>query len=228
MPTVLITGANRGIGLEFARQYSAAGWRVLSTCRDPESADSLRACVSAVHRLELTDAAAVRALARTLEAESIDVLIANAGVMSAHPKTAPGDIPDAAFLTDFSVNAIAALRCAAAFAPLVARSRERKLIAISSLLGSMASNTIGSHYSYRASKAALNSLWRTFAIDHPELIAVTLSPGLLRTDMTRYEQAWDALNDPAPRVEALRAVIAGLTQASSGSAVNFNGETMPW
>ena len=87
---------------------------------------------------------------------------------------------------------------------------------------------MGGHYSYRASKSALNALWRSFAIDHPELIAVLLSPGLLRTDMTRYESAWDTLNDPAPRVTALRGVIARLSQADSGGSFNFSGDIMPW
>ena len=131
-------------------------------------------------------------------------------------------------MRDFQVNALAALRLAAALMPQVARSAQRKMIAVSSMLGSMASNTSGGHYSYRASKAALNAMWRTLAVDHPEIIAVSISPGLLRTDMTRYETAWDQLNDPAPRVTALRAMIDGLTQADSGRALNYSGQTMPW
>ena len=230
MSTVLITGANRGIGLEFARQYAADGWRVIAVCRDPDRSPELHACVPAsdIHRLELTDQASLLGLSARLRDQPIDVLLANAGVMSAHPRTAPLDIADEAWLTDFRVNAVAALQVAAAFAPQVAASQHRKLIAISSLLGSIGSNAMGGHYSYRASKAALNALWRTFAVDHPELIAVTLSPGLLRTDMTRYEQAWDQLNDPAPRVAMLRSVIARLSAADSGGSLNFNGDTMPW
>ena len=230
MPTVLITGANRGIGLEFARQYAADGWRVIAACREPATAKALleRLPAADVVALDVTDTTSIRALAASLAGLPIDVLIANAGVMSAHPRSDPLDIADEAWLNDFRVNAVGALRVAAAFAPHLAAGGERKLIAISSLLGSIGSNGMGGHYSYRASKTALNALWRSFAVDHPELIAVTLSPGLLRTDMTRYESAWDQLNDPAPRVGLLRGVIAGLTAADTGSAMNFSGERMPW
>ena len=230
MPTVLVTGANRGIGLHFARQYAQDGWQVLGACRDPARASDLREILPAAHlkRLDVTDPASVQALADELAGHPIDVLIANAGVMSSLPRSAPLEIEEAAWLTDFRVNALGSIRVAAAFAPHVAASRERKLIAISSLLASLGSNAMGGHYSYRASKSALNALWRSFAIDHPELIAVLLSPGLLRTDMTRYESAWDTLNDPAPRVTALRGVIARLSQADSGGSFNFSGDIMPW
>lgn len=230
MPTVLITGANRGIGLQFAQQYVQDGWRVIAACRDPARATALVEMlpVNDIRPLDVTDPGSVQALAEDLSGQPIDLLIANAGVMSAHPKSSPLDIPNEAWLNDFQVNALGAIRVAAAFAPHVAASTERKLVAISSLLASIGSNAMGGHYSYRASKAALNALWRSFAVDHPELIAVLLSPGLLRTDMTRYESAWDTLNDPAPRVTALRGVIARLTQADSGGSFNFSGDVMPW
>lgn len=230
MPTVLITGANRGIGLEFARQYAADGWRVLAACREPLGARALRQFLAGtdILPLDVTDASSIRELAAALSGEAIDVVIANAGVMSAHPRSDLLDITDDAWLTDFRVNAMGAIRVGAAFVPMLMAGRDRKLIAISSLLGSIGSNGMGGHYSYRASKAALNALWRSFAVDHPELIAVTLSPGLLRTDMTRYESAWDQLNDPSPRVGLLRGVIAALKPADTGTAMNFNGEKMPW
>jgi len=230
MPTTLITGANRGIGLEFARQYAAAGWRVIATCRDPARSSPLSTLGGTVeiHALDVTDPSSILSLSNELNQQPIDLLIANAGVMSAPPRSAPLDIAEDAWIADFRVNAMGSIRVAAAFAPQIAASRERKLVAISSLLGSIGSNAMGGHYAYRASKAALNALWRSFAVDHPELIAVSLSPGLLRTDMTRYEQAWDQLNDPAPRVAALREVIGRLSQSDSGTALNFNGDKMPW
>ncbi len=230
MSTVLITGANRGIGLEFARQYAADGWRVIAACRDPARASALAEVLPPqnIRPLDLLDQGSIQALASELAGEPIDVLIANAGVMSAHPRSPVLDIADEAWLNDFRVNALGSVRVAAAFAANVAASSERKLIAISSLLASVGSNSMGGHYSYRASKSALNALWRSFSVDHPELIAVLLSPGLLRTDMTRYESAWDQLNDPSPRVMALRTVIGRFTQADSGSAFNFSGEKMPW
>ena len=230
-PTVMVTGANRGLGLEFARQYAADGWRVIGTHRTPGSECDLLALGAQVesHPLDVTDQQAVQALARRLDGTSIDLFIANAGVMPSLPGTAPLDIPDAAWQQAFTVNVVAPLACAAAFAPHIARSRQRKLVALSSWVASIGSNTAGGHYVYRASKSALNAVWRSFAIDHPELIAVLLSPGALRTDMTHYDQArWDSLPLPQQSIAKLRAIIAGLDQADSGTFHHVDGTRLPW
>lgn len=166
MPTVLITGANRGLGLEFARQYAADGWDVIATCREP-SVFPLRQGIQ-IERLELGDLAAISALGRRLAEREIDVLIANAGVMSA-PYMKPEAIDKAAWLADFRINAIAPLACAAAFLQPVARSRQRKMLAISTGVASIGDNRTGCKYAYRSSKAALNAAWRSFAIDHPQV-----------------------------------------------------------
>jgi NAD(P)-dependent dehydrogenase (short-subunit alcohol dehydrogenase family) len=231
MATVLITGANRGLGLEFARQYAAAGWRVIATCRDLSKAQALEAIAAHadVHELDVRDAAAVMALGARLERRSVDVLIANAGVMTAPPDAPPEAVERSAWLEAFEVNAIAPLTCARAFLPQVARSSERKVIAMGSWIGSVAANSSGGHYVYRASKSALNALWRSFAIDHPEVIAAVLSPGALRTDMTRYDaERWSALPEPAEAIERLRGVIAGLEPADSGGFFHVTGERLPW
>ena len=134
MPTTLITGANRGLGLEFARQYAADGWEVIATCRDPQVATELRALGArvSIHRLDVSDFAAIAALGRELADASIDVLIANAGTMNARPAMRADAIDERAWAADFHTNAMAPLACAAAFLPQVARSGERKMIAISS------------------------------------------------------------------------------------------------
>jgi len=231
MPTVLITGANRGLGLEFARQYSMDGWRVIATCRNPASAQALRKLGAQVevHPLDVTDRATLTALASALNHEPVDVMIANAGVMTAPRHARPEEISETAWLEAFRVNTIAPLMCACAFVQNVARSRERKILAMSSWIGSISSNTAGAHYVYRASKAALNAVWRSFAIDHPEIIAAVLSPGALRTDMTRYDSdRWAQLPDPAENIARLRAIIAALTQSDSGSFFHFNGDQLPY
>jgi len=224
MPTVLITGASRGIGLEFARQYAADGWRVIATCRAPDKAAALRGLGGsvAVHPLDVKDYDAIHALAGALGGEAIDVLIANAGIFL--DRDAEGTNVDTdAWLEMFAVNTIAPFVCAGAFLEHVARSGERKMIAISSGVASISLVNEGGRYAYRSSKAALNSAWRTFAHDHPEVIATMLSPGRTRTDMNPgVAKAADVT------VASLRRVIAGLTQEQSGGFFLFDGKPAQW
>jgi len=228
LPTAFITGANRGLGLEFVRQYAAEGWRVIATCRDPQRAQDLAALNVDMHALDVTDYAAVAALGKKLEAESIDVLIANAGVLLDDPD-APGKIDPNPWLESFTVNTMAPLACAGAFARQVARSGGKKMIAIGSIVGSIAAAAQGGWYPYRASKAALNACWRAFSLDHPELIAAVLHPGRMRTGMTKYDtKAWNSLVAPELRAAELRAQIARLTQADSGGFFNYAGKPLPW
>jgi NAD(P)-dependent dehydrogenase (short-subunit alcohol dehydrogenase family) len=227
MPTVFITGANRGLGLEFARQYANAGWRVIAASRAPDRAGALRALGSGVtiERLDVADVAAIAALARQLAAEAIDVLIANAGISAARNMTAATVIDGVtAWEHMFRVNAVAPLALAGAFHAQVARSGERKMIAITSRLGSMGANSDGGFYAYRSSKAALNAAWRSLALDHPEVIAVLLHPGWVRTDLGGP----GGLLDPEQSVAAMRRVIANLGKADSGRFYNYDGSPIPW
>jgi NAD(P)-dependent dehydrogenase (short-subunit alcohol dehydrogenase family) len=225
MATVLISGANRGIGLEFARQYVQAGWRVIATSRSPEKADELKALGAAVsvHRLDVADFAAVAALGRELGAEAIDVVIANAGVAGPRGMT-PEAIDAEGWSATFRVNAMAPLALGSAFKAQVARSEQRKMIAITSRLGSIGANAEGGMYAYRSSKAALNAVWRSFALDNAALIAAMLHPGWVRTDMGG-KQAALAVEES---VSALRRVIAGLGAADSGGFFNYDGSPIPW
>jgi NAD(P)-dependent dehydrogenase (short-subunit alcohol dehydrogenase family) len=230
LPTVLITGANRGLGLEFARQYAGDDWQVIATCRDPARADDLKKLgkKAEIEKLELGNLDAIAALGRRLASREIDVFIANAGVMSA-PYMTPEAIDEAAWLADFRINVIAQLACAAAFLPAVARSAQKKMVAMSTGVASIADNVSGGKYAYRSSKAALNAAWRSFAIDHPQLACALLVPGPLRTDMTRYDpQRWPTLPDPEHNIAGLRSVIAGLTPAQSGSFLRYDGAIGPW
>jgi NAD(P)-dependent dehydrogenase (short-subunit alcohol dehydrogenase family) len=224
MPTVLITGASRGIGLEFARQYAGQGWRVIATCRDPARADKLSAAApgAELRRLDVTDHAGVATLSRALAGDAIDVLIANAGVYL-DKGLALEALEDAAWEESFAVNAIAPMVCAAAFLPQVQRSTERKMIALGSAAASITQIRYGCGYAYRSSKAALHESWRTLAFDHPEIIATVLSPGRVRTDMNP-----DVPLLPEESVKGMRQVIARLTQSESGGFLRYDGSVPPW
>jgi NAD(P)-dependent dehydrogenase (short-subunit alcohol dehydrogenase family) len=225
MSTVLITGASRGLGLEFARQYAADGWRVIATARDVKKARELGALGSKVeiHRLDVTDLEAVSALGRELARDSIDVAIANAGVSLAKSMS-PGEIDETAWLDTIRVNTIAPLALAGALLAPVERSEGKRLIAISSRLGSIGENSAGGQYAYRSSKAALNAAWRSLALDHRGVIAVVLHPGWVKTDM-------GGAGAPVERkdsIAGMRRVIATLTPADSGGFFNYDGAAIPW
>jgi NAD(P)-dependent dehydrogenase (short-subunit alcohol dehydrogenase family) len=225
MSTVLITGAGRGIGLEFARQYAADGWRVIATVRDVKKAKELGALGSKVeiHRLEVTDFKAVAALGCELARDSIDVAIANAGVSLAKSMS-PQEIDEAAWLDTIRVNTIAPLALAGAVLGAVERSEGKRLIAISSRLGSIGENNAGGQYAYRSSKAALNAAWRSLALDHRGVIAVVLHPGWVKTDM-------GGAGAPVERkdsVAGMRKVIAKLKPADSGGFFNYDGAAIQW
>ncbi len=224
MPTVLITGASRGIGLEFARQYAREGWRVIATCRDPARAEKLRAAApgALLRRLDVTDHAGVLASARELADEQIDVFIANAGVYLDKGRPLEG-LGATAWAESFAVNTVGPLVCAAAFLPQVARSHERKMVALGSAAASITQIRYGGGYAYRASKAALHECWRTLAFDHPEIIATVVSPARVRTDMNP-----EAPLAPEDSVRGLRQVIARLTQAESGAFLRYDGSVLPW
>jgi NAD(P)-dependent dehydrogenase (short-subunit alcohol dehydrogenase family) len=225
MSVVFLTGANRGIGFEFARQYAAEGWRVIATVRDPARADALRALPGTieVHQLDVADFAAASLLGETLRDEAIDVLIANAGISG--PREMPPERVDGdAWSEVFRINTMAPLAIAGALHKQVARSRERKAVAISSRLGSIAANLEGGRHIYRSSKAALNAVWHSFAIDNPGLIAAVLHPGWVKTDM-----GGDAAPvTPPESVAGMRQVIAGLVTQDSGRFFNYDGTPLPW
>ncbi|HEY0525508.1 MAG TPA: SDR family oxidoreductase [Stellaceae bacterium] len=223
MPTVLVTGAGRGLGLEFARQYRADGWRVIGTVRDPGRAAELKSLGAEVHALDVTDMAAVARLGQALAGEAIDVAIANAGVYG--PRDMTLDALDVeGWLDTFRVNTIAPVAVAAALRGPVSRSGGRKMAAITSRLGSIEYNREGGMYAYRSSKAALNAAWRSFAIDNPGIVAILLHPGWVRTDMGGP----NADLSPAESVAGMRRVIAGAGDADSGRFFGHDGTAIPW
>ena len=226
MPTILVTGASRGIGLEFVRQYAAAGWKVLACCRNPGTAADLNGIAGdvAVFALDVDDEANIASLARQLDSVPIDVLVNNAGISRTEASTL-GQISSEVWLQVFRTNTIAPLKMAEAFLPNLEAGKQKKLIAISSRLGSIALNE-GGRYSYRASKAALNSAWKSLAGDTAGrgMICVVFHPGWVQTDMGGK----GAPVTPPQSVAGMMKVIAGLAKKDNGTFRNFDGETLPW
>jgi len=223
MSTVLITGAARGLGLEFVKQYAAKGWKVHACARSPESLKDVAGNIH-LHKLEVTDYGAVKALASELKGEAIDVLICNAGV-SGREAADLGSIDPKVWRDTFEVNALAPLMMAEAFVEQVAASTDRKLIAISSRLGSITHND-GARYAYRASKTALNMEWKSLSKDTAAkgLICVVLHPGWVQTDMGGQA----ATLTIAQSVPSMVKVIDGLKPADNGRFLNYDGTELPW
>ncbi|MFO1426087.1 MAG: SDR family oxidoreductase [Steroidobacteraceae bacterium] len=236
MPTVLVTGCNRGLGLEFARQYGAAGWQVLATCRDPQDAPELQALRAAhagieIHALDVADFDAIGVLAARLAGRPIDVLLNNAGVFGPKP-TAQRDPRQSFGSIDYGiwgdvlrVNLMAPMRMAEAFLEHVAASQQRKIVAISSVEGSIAQAS-GGIYAYKTSKAALNMLMHNLSFDVAARGVVTAAfcPGWVRTRMGGPGAPLEA----PPSIAGVRQVIEKLTPATSGRFWLWSGENLPW
>jgi NAD(P)-dependent dehydrogenase (short-subunit alcohol dehydrogenase family) len=230
MLTALILGASRGIGLEFARQYRAAGWRVIGSLRDPATATGLNALAASdaeveVVRCDVTDRGAVEALARELSGRAIDHLVFNAGISGPREYTMT-DFDEQAWIDVMRTNTMAALRVAGNFEPHV-RASGRKLMAfVSSRRGSMAENTWGGHYLYGSSKAALNCVVKSMAIElAPAGIAcVLLTPGWVRTDMGGAQAPLGA----EASVRGMLDVLERSGPAESGRFFQYDGREIPW
>jgi len=226
MSTVMITGANRGLGLEFARQYTADGWHVIATCRRPDDAaelNDLKNCE--VQALDVTDFAAVTALAKQLSGTKIDVLINNAGVYG--PKgDSLNSINFDAWPDVMKTNVMAPLHLSESFAPHVAASDFKCIATLSSKMGSMTDNSSGGSYIYRSSKAALNAVMKSLSHDLDELAinVIILHPGWVRTDMGGP----NGLIDAPESVSGLRQVIANASPKNSGGFFNYDGTPIDW
>jgi NAD(P)-dependent dehydrogenase (short-subunit alcohol dehydrogenase family) len=226
MPTVLITGASRGIGLEFVRQYAANGWKVLACCRKPGTATQLNKITGDVSlfALDVDSDQNIADLAKQLKSVPIDVLINNAGISKPEASTL-GQVSSEVWLQVFRTNTIAPLKMAEAFLPNMEAGKEKKLIAITSRLGSIELNE-GGRYSYRSSKAALNSAWKSLAGDTAGkgMICVVFHHGWVQTDMGGQS----APVTPPQSVAGMVKLIAGFTRKDNGTFRNFDGEKLPW
>jgi NAD(P)-dependent dehydrogenase (short-subunit alcohol dehydrogenase family) len=227
MAAVLITGANRGLGLEFVKQYLAAGERVYAAARSPgpELGELAREHGQlSVHTLNVADLASIDALAAELRGVAIDLLINNAGSFGGEAQRF-GHIDYGSFVDTLHINTLGPLHMAEAFVEHVARSERKLIAAVTSGMGSIA-DTSGGYYAYRASKAALNMSFRNLALDlRPRgIIACVINPGWVQTDMGGSK----APTTPRESIAGMRRVFEKLTLAESGSFMDFRGGTLPW
>ena len=224
MTTVLITGANRGIGLVFARQYSVDGATVIATCRNPEKAEKLVALGVQVEQLDVADPASASALAVKLKAAPIDILIANAGYYG--PERQDADDADwDGFLETFRVNSLGPLLVAQALKLNLLAGTDKKLVVLTSKMGSIADSS-GGHLAYRASKAALNMIAHNLALEwkrHGIKVAI-LHPGWVKTDMGGSS----APVSTAESVAEMMNRIAELWPGSSGHFLDYQGKEIGW
>jgi NAD(P)-dependent dehydrogenase (short-subunit alcohol dehydrogenase family) len=223
MPTVLITGTNRGIGLELARQYAAEGWRVHACLRDPASGGALKAIQGDIrlHELDVTDEDQIDRLAKELAGEAIDLLINNAALGGPEDDTDPDEWSEV-----FRVNSIAPVRILQAFLPHLALAKDPRVLNVTSRMGSIGDNSRGGSYAYRSSKAALNAAMKSFAIElKPKGITIAvMHPGWVQTDMGGP----DAPVPVTTSAEGLRRTIAQMKPADTGAFYNYDGAPIPW
>ena len=228
MNTVLITGANRGIGLEFTKQYAADGWKVLACCRHSQSAMALQALAQShnnitTYSLDVADFAQINALALQLKHESIDLLINNAGF---YPSSSFGDVDYDAFAAGFKINSMAPLKMAEAFVQHITRSQLKQIATLSSKMGSIDDNSSGESYSYRASKCAVNMVMKSLSIDLKPygISVVTLHPGWVQTDMGGS----NAMINTQTSVAGMRQVIANINLSNTGKFMAYNNKEIAW
>jgi len=231
MPSALITGANRGLGLEFARQYVADGWQVYAACRDPAPASELRRLADGsddklrLLAMDVTEEASIHAAATQLDGQAIDLLLNNAGIIGPRGQTI-GNIDYKAWAHVFAVNTMGPMRVSEAFVEHVARSDGKLIVTMTSGMGSIADNTSGGSILYRSSKAAVNMVMRSLAIDLAPrgITCVVINPGWVRTDMGGV----NASLEPSESISRMRRVIASLVPEQSGKFFNHTGREYPW
>jgi NAD(P)-dependent dehydrogenase (short-subunit alcohol dehydrogenase family) len=231
MPAVLITSANRGLGLEFAAQYLVDGWHVYAACRQPRSAEKLqRLTQDKKHRVEIlamdvTNTSSIDRAAAKIGSAAIDVLINSAGI-TGKPGQKTGNVDYDSWAQVLDVNTMGPLRVTEAFIDHLARSRRKLVVTITSGMGSLADNTSGGSIAYRSSKAAVNMVMRSAAIDlAPRGIScVLVNPGWVRTDMGGAGAPLSARES----VTALRKLIEALGPSQFGKFFNYDGREFPW
>jgi NAD(P)-dependent dehydrogenase (short-subunit alcohol dehydrogenase family) len=230
MTTILITGSNRGIGLEFVRQYAREGANIIACCREPAKAKELRSIADAsggkvrVMDLDVSSADSIAALTHDLNGTPIDILINNAGI-SGPGQQGSDKIDPEGWLETFRVNTVGPVLVAQALHENLQKGREKKLVAITSMMGST-ENHGGGMYAYRSSKAALNNAMRGLAREWAQdgMAVGILHPGWVRTDMGGK----NAAVAPEDSVSGLRRQIENLNLKSSGRYVDYAGEALAW
>jgi len=225
MPTALITGANRGLGLEFARRYAAEGWDAIATVRDPASAKELRAAApgARIEPLDVTDLERVTSFGEILGSRPLDLLILNAGVYG--PRAVSTAADGEGWLEALRIMAVSPVLLTEALLPNLTAAKG-KAVAITSRMGSIEDNTSGGFIAYRSAKAALNAAWTSLAIANARSgIAFALfHPGWVQTRMGGAQ----AQLTVEESIAGMMRVIEGLEPSSSAPFLYYQGETVPW
>ena len=236
MPTVFVTGANRGLGYEHVKQYAEKGWKVIACARNPEQAKELKDLQKEhggdfiIEQLEVVDHNRIEELAEKYSDEAIDILINNAGTTG--PMGVPGamgyqkiDSMDYQIWRDIlEVNLLSPFKIATAFHDHIARSEKKILIMMSSDLGSVEQNNFGGFYSYRASKSSLNIISKGMSVDWKDLTVIALAPGWCKT----YLGGDEAEIEPAESVEQQQEMFENITAKDSGKFLDRFGEEVAW
>ncbi len=228
MPSVLITGSNRGLGLEWARQYAIESWRVYATCRHPAEAADLHKLAEkhsnlTLHRLDVTRTEDIRAIVHEVGGQPIDVLLSNAGVYLEKGRPEFGCFRYQEWAQTIDVNTFGGMRVAEALVDNVAASRKKLIVAISSHMGSISDIQSPDSYYYRSSKAALNAAMQALShqlrplgvgvlILHPGGVKTRMGPGMA----------------PETSVRGMRQIIDRFTMADTGRFLRWDGAEMPW
>lgn len=232
MSSILVTGSNRGLGLEWVRQYAGLGWRVYATCRFPGQADELQQLAErhdtiSIHQLDVTYPDHIQQLAEDLQDAPLDILVNNAGVYFERlGKDRLGTIDYEAWLETLKVNTLGTVRVTEALCSNLARSQKRLAVAITSTMGSIEDTATPNDYAYRSSKAALNTVMKGLAYElEPLGIGILLvHPGSVRTRMGGSEGTFSVEES----VNNMRKLVDGFKSADSGRFYRYDGTIIPW
>lgn len=220
----VVTGANRGLGLELCRQLNQTGAKVIGTARDPQTAIDLRALEVQVEKLDVAEPESVSAFAHRLGKTPVDILINNAGIGGAGEGIAKLDLDDV--VHKLEVNTLGAIRVTQALMPHMRRGRERKIAHVTSRMGSIGDNGEGGYYAYRISKAALNMFNRSLAVElvGQGFVCVVLHPGWVQTRMGGST----APQTTEQSARGMLEVIARLRRQDTGRFFDYSGAELPW
>ncbi|HVY53516.1 MAG TPA: SDR family oxidoreductase [Gammaproteobacteria bacterium] len=236
MKTVLITGANRGLGLGLVKEFLQDGWRVYAACRHPDQAQELKQLTNAYDaqlnllKLDVREEQDIHQLAKDFADISLDILINNAGVMvDPHDRSFSsqiGDVKAYYLMESFKVNATGPLLLTQALLPSLIKSTNPIVVNMSSNLGSISHNHVGGVYGYRASKAALNAISKNMAVELKEknIAVVALHPGWVKTDMGGPA----ATLTLAESVKPMQQLISNISMKDSGKFLDYKGEELEW
>jgi NAD(P)-dependent dehydrogenase (short-subunit alcohol dehydrogenase family) len=225
MPSILVTGASRGIGMEYVTQFAAEGWTVLAACRNPDGAADLKSVAGdvSVYKLDVDDVDSTAALSKALAGRPIDVVVNNAGIIGSRAGFDALDYD--AWAEAMNTNVFGPMRVSQALMDNVLAGDRKQIIYISSLMGSI-ERCAGGAYVYRSSKAALNMAVTCLAQEFgPKgVTALLFHPGHVSTEMGGA----GAPVTPTQSVTGMKGVILGLSPADNGKFVNFDGTPLPW